>query len=285
MEDAVYCIFPNCNLKILSPQFAVVNPNYEVYGVCTRCEAHICAEHFGYKIANQSHNFRDESDLKNADFYLNSEEAYLPETDKDDEEPHDKAEVFCNYCNERTVFRIPFRDRTLMRQCKRCTEHYQQYAPSGCQRHTGEHEQVRDKKNEIISRNKLVDLGYDIYKITPIMYPSRWSCCGALCHHDHPGCPYYKKNEYHDSFVPHIEENSDYLGCEEATHTDMSDQTELQPLDWIKGIDIECKVLNGEPDGFTWEKLIHGQWRVGVPDHYPSGECPDSVKQLDHAYD
>ncbi len=30
-----------------------------------------------------------------------------------------------------------------------------------------------------------------------------------------------------------------------------------------------------------WDQVIKGRWKIGKPDHYPSGECPESVKELD----
>ncbi len=290
MEDAEYCI--NCH-TVVEPQFYNRGTTPHSYGICVECGSYICSNHIGFQMTTDYIKFDIHQNLdgwenKNGrEYYDTSEQVYKDVGyEVDDEEPYSRAEGHCNQCKKTTTFKIPFYDTGIVKRCNRCTTYYQKYLPKGCQYHKGVHELPLDAKNNVVYQNNLQDIGgmMHAYHATPRMYPGRWSCCGSLCYHDHPGCPTYKTREKDSwqfqasNLVPRIEQDSDYLGCDDCDHDSESYFYATEKLPTHKP--IYMSMANGTET--PWRNVA--TWNMGKPHHYPSGDCPESVLEMDQDY-
>ena len=62
-----------------------------------------------------------------------------------------------------------------------------------------------------------------VKKMETRLNPGRWNCCGALCYHDHPQCPYHPGYGENPSCGYYLEENgrdrgNNELGCSPCEH-------------------------------------------------------------------
>ncbi len=289
MTDMKLCMF--CR-AVTEPQFSYRGTITNSYGVCMGCDSHACSHHIDYVMSNNTlrfdvHKENDGWENKNGrEYFDNTNHVHRDTEEVDDEEPYDKKEAFCRNCQDVRTFKIPFYDGGVVKSCNRCNSYYSKFIQSGCQSHKGVHELALDVQNNIVYQNNLQDIGgmMHAYNATPRLYPGRWSCCGSLCYHDHPGCPLFKTSE--DEAVQYrnpdlyirISKDENYLGCDDCDHDSESGfyATEKVPAH----IPVAFRLNNGTET--PWRHLA--TWNVGKPHHYPSGECPESVLNMKQDY-
>ena len=272
---------------LVYPQFDV--PYYscaQEYYQCQKCQSVYCSRD-AHLVKTATKGLNSTTERKNAEFYAFDGSIVEMGSVTEDEEPRKAVDANCVFCGSVQLFTVHLQD-CQSDCCKRCKSFYDKCNEQTCAMHSGNHEMPMDRQNEFVFANLLSDIGGQMHicSVTPFMYPGRWTCCGTLCYHDIPQCPYYNVNQQDGhSLAQHAQENSNYLGCESATHTHVS-----QSYSHLAHPDISqmanSYIQTGEYKGvgvgtvpIDWRRLV--TWNAGVPHHYPSGVlCPDSVVAL-----
>jgi hypothetical protein len=105
----------------------------------------------------------------------------------DDAEPHECVKMAC--CPGCHVEDCPMLVGTLVAgPCGHCGGRYDAGECSGCSAHPGEHDMPVD---EATGLPVFRWLGENDRDQRAFLWPGEWRCCGAVCYHDTPRCPYW----------------------------------------------------------------------------------------------
>uniref|UniRef100_A0A7S4M823 Uncharacterized protein n=1 Tax=Vannella robusta TaxID=1487602 RepID=A0A7S4M823_9EUKA len=189
---------------------------------CTLCNTVYCSKCSGAKYPPFVE-YRNEKASLRADAYLGHDACEkIEEVALVDEcwEPTEVADGFCNTCWKTT----PHLFTMLCHFCSRCLMiHSTSHVTSNCYKHTGTHEMPLDKDANVCYRllirfNEVIDA----IEVFPALYPGKWSCCGKVCNHDHPQCPYYDEDYLNERVAGrHSQEhgtNISDIGCLSVEH-------------------------------------------------------------------
>jgi hypothetical protein len=241
---------------------------YVPYAICTFCEEPFCLTcvHFNDKLPD----FPPESpiDDKNLNIYTNVENTDYEKVVHEDDEEQFVAIGCCPSCGEYEKFMIYLHIKQRVKRCTRCTVWFDEKHPSGCRKHTGEHEMVLDSTGKATyGYATWLDYGINEMIVFPYYYPARYTCCGELCRHIFPQCQDLANGKPPDYVIETIDVPE--LGCIAVDHT-----TEPLPdhCGYVCGQDISTLDKN-------WKQKIN--WNVSAPSHYPSGvKCPSQITDL-----
>jgi hypothetical protein len=114
----------------------------------------------------------------------------------DDDEPHPVVDVpgGCPLCQAHPFSAAPGSFALFFTDAIPCARCFAACDPtsSPCRGHSGIHESPVDASGNVVCGTLLYQEPR-IAAVIPAPLPSRWSCCGAICHHTTPACPWYRR--------------------------------------------------------------------------------------------
>ncbi|KAL6063974.1 hypothetical protein QOT17_011276 [Balamuthia mandrillaris] len=172
------------------------------YALCFECDSVMCLSHLtsaacsSLSSSSRPRPSSHETAPKNASFFLKQKGVVELSPVEEDEEPHESIQAHCPFCSTQRSFLLRFTSASSSRPsiCRRCGSFFGTGDPhfeGGCPSHKGQHELPVDASGKPVFGFGLGDIGgmYGVGSVHLRVYPGRWTCCGALCFHDHLGCP------------------------------------------------------------------------------------------------
>ena len=93
----------------------------------------------------------------------------------------------------------------------------------------------------VLHVNTDVDWRNNTYCVStfPVLLPGRWTCCGRVCLHDHPQCPFYHEPLYDRSNLNRLDrlqtqQRLNQIGCTPCEHASIGSPEILEPCSSIQ---------------------------------------------------